>query len=145
MKIYSKKDFIFGIIMALALPGRIVEGLRQWGEGEAGGLLWIGVVLALAGKYFYDACNEEYNVTNTEAKELRQRAGRRRFGRMCTAMEVSGPVMGALSTVFEVAVPEIGHSLGMILLLLAVIVIIWFERSIYKMTRTIRLEEMNAE
>ena len=74
MKIYNRKDFVYGIIMCLALPGRLLDGIQQWKEGEAGGLLWVAVVLAIAGKYFYNACNKVYNETDTAALELRRRA-----------------------------------------------------------------------
>ena len=72
MKIYNRKDFIFGIIMCLALPGRLMDGIQQWNDGEVGGLLWVAAVLAIAGRYFYNACNKTYNETDTAAKALAQ-------------------------------------------------------------------------
>lgn len=145
MKIYNRKDFAFGIIMFLTVPGRILDGLQQWNEGEAGGLLWVAVVLAIAAKYFYSACSKAYNEINPGAKDLRQRAGQRRFGRLCGATETAGLVMVALSVISQFAIPEIGHTVSVLLLLFAVVYIIWFERAIQKTGRKIQLEEAGEQ
>lgn len=141
MKIYSRKDFIFGLIMCLALPGRILDGVQQWNEGEVGGMLWVAAVLAIAGKYFYNACSKVYNETDTAALELRRRAEKRRFGRFCMPVEFVGILLTILSVVSQFAIPEIGGTVSFLLLLVAVVYIIWFEQAIHKAGRKIQREE----
>ena len=141
MKIYSRKDFVFGIIMCLALPGRLLDGIQQWNEGEVGGLLWVAAVLAIAGRYFYNACNKVYNETDTAALELRRRAEKRRFGRFCLPVESIGILLTILSVVTQFAIPEIGGTVSFVLLLVAVVYIIWFEQAIHKAGRKIQREE----
>jgi len=141
MKIYSRKNFIFGIIMCLALPGRLLDGIQQWNEGEVGGFLWVAAVLAIAGKYFYNACSKVYNETDTAALELRRRAEKRRFGRLCLPVELIGILLALLSVVSQFAIPEIGGTVSFILLLAAVVYIIWFEQAIHKAGRKIQREE----
>ena len=141
MKIYNRKDFVYGIIMCLALPGRLLDGIQQWKEGEAGGLLWVAVVLAIAGKYFYNACNKVYNETDTAALVLRRRAEQRRFGRGCRPVEFICILLVILSVVTQFAIPEIGGVVSFILLLVAVVYIIWFEQAVQKAGRKIQREE----
>jgi len=143
MKIYNRKDFIFGLIMCLALPGRLLDGVQQWNEGEVGGMLWVAAVLAIAGKYFYNACSKVYNETDTAALELRRRAEKRRFGRFCRPVETVGILLTVLSVVAQFAVPVIGGTVSFILLLVAVVYIIWFEQAIHKAGRKIQLAEMS--
>ena len=141
MKIYNRKDFIFGIIMCLALPGRLMDGIQQWNDGEVGGLLWVAAVLAIAGRYFYNACNKTYNETDTAALELRRRAEKRRFGRFCLLVECVGILLTILSVVAQFVIPEIGATVSFVLLLVAVVYIIWFEQAIHKAGRKIQREE----
>ena len=142
MKIYSRKDFAFGIIMCLAMPGRILDGIQQWSEGEVGGMLWVAAVLAIAGKYFYSACSKVYNETDTSALKLRRRAEQRRFGRFCLPVECVGILLTILSVITQFAVAEFGATVSFILLLVAVVYLIWFEQAVHKAGRKIQREEV---
>ena len=134
MKIYHRKDFIYGLIMCCALPVRLVIAVQDiTQDGEIGSFLWVLALIGIAARYLTNGCGEK--AYDTEKPEVRRREQARKlvFGKLDAVAEGCGPMLAALSSLVAFALPE-----GSLLLLLAAILCIFgYEQLITKKTREI--------
>lgn len=137
MKIYNRRDFVYGLIMCCAVPARVVIAVQDMRDGEVGSFLWVLALIGIAARYLFNACNESaYDMEQPEVRR-RMQARQERFGRWDAAAEGIGPVIAALSVLCGFALPEV----SLLLLLAAILCIFGYEQLITTKIREILRKE----